>query len=130
MPAPQRTYAAFSTVDTGLVTTAETVVATLAGINTQDAAAPINIAGWAAFSTGTGVTAVTARLRRNSGAGAVVGEGATVQVGASLAGVIVINEQDAPGEVASFAYVLTLQQVGATGNGAANTVNLLAIVGN
>jgi hypothetical protein len=107
----------FTTTDTTLVTTAETVVATLGGVSTQSADGLVQLDGFASLTTGTGVTAAVVRVRRGIDAtGTLIGEATTSQIAASLPTTLAITVQDAPGE-GTFSYVLTVQQTAATGNG-------------
>lgn len=128
-PAPwQRTNKAFVTADTALVTTAETVVATLAGLSTQFADSVVMLRGWVDITTGTGVTGVTLRIRRTGVAGVLVGEGNIIAIGASTTGAFDVEATDNPGEIAGGVYVLTAQQAAATGNGSVTAATLEAVL--
>lgn len=129
MPAPwQRTSKTAPTADTTLVTTAETVVATLSGISTQTPDAPVNLRGWLGIGTGASVTAVVLRIRRTGLTGTLVGEAVTLSAAAATNYSLDIECQDFPGEIAGGVYVLTVSQTGATGNGTAFDAALEAVV--
>ena len=66
------------------------------------------------------------RVRRGGLACAQVGVTAQVAAGAAAAAAIPIQVADVPGEQAGQVYVLTAQQVGATGNGTVTAANLQA----
>lgn len=105
--------------DTTLVTTAETVVATVGGIVTPRAVTLV-IKGWAQLTTGAATTAVTPRVRRGIDAtGTLVGEGNPVTLGAAAGSTedFEIDVVDPARDVSGDSYVLTLQQTAATGNG-------------
>lgn len=113
-------------VDTTLVagtvpaTNAETVALILAGGVSVPAGSVVILEAFAALTTGAGTTAVTARLRRGATTGGtLVGQAASVQVGAALPTSLGLQVGDTPGEVAGQSYCLTLQQTGGTGNGSA-----------
>lgn len=101
-------------------TNAETVALVLPGISLP-ANVQIIIEAFAALTTGTATTAVTARVRRGAtAAGALVGQAAPVQVGAALPTSLGLQVGDLfAADVANQAYCLTLQQTAATGNGSA-----------
>lgn len=105
--------------DTALVTTAETVVATVGGVSTGRAV-NIQLRGWAQLTTGTNTTAVTPRIRRGTTiTGTLIGEANPVTIGAAAGSTedFEIDVSDLGADVASATYVLTLQQAGATANG-------------
>jgi hypothetical protein len=112
--------------NTALVTTAETVVATVVIGSDTPEGDQIILEGVCQVTTGTATTSVQLRVRRNGVAGPQVG--GTAQQGCSAAAPCQISTQvdDTPGEVASQTYVLTAQQVAATGNGTAVWANLQA----
>lgn len=109
-----------------LVTTAETVVATLQIPGPASPSAVVLLEGYVALLTGTGTTGVTVRLRQNSVTGTVVATSGVVTQGVAAGAVdtFSINGQDTPGDVASMIYVLTVQQAGASANGTVNAVAL------
>jgi hypothetical protein len=121
------------TADTTLVTTAETVVATLSNVGTTRPGEPIALKGWLQLTTGTSTTGVTVRIRRDSLSGAVVGEGNVEQVSAAAGSTEAheIETQDSfTGEVPSQTYVLTVAQTAASANGSVLQAWLEAEVGN
>ena len=119
------------TADTTLVTTAETVVATLAGVTTDNPQEIVKLRGWAQITSGSGVTGLVFRSRRGTDAtGTLVGEGNNVGGGiaASTTCQGSIDTSDQPGAVAGQSYVLTVVQTAATGNGSAIQASLEAII--
>lgn len=127
-----RQYSSEISIDVPLVTTAETVVATISGISNGSAGVPIRLRGVAQLTTGTNTTAVTPRIRRDSLTGTVVNEANAITVGAA-AGSTEVFDVDADdfvsGEVANATYVLTLQQTAASANGSALYAFIQADVG-
>lgn len=117
----------YVTADTALVTTAETVAATVSGISTEDQSTRVAIRASVAAVLGTAGTGVFVRIRRGVDAtGAVVGE-AVFQVGAATQQIETpIEVQDVPGAVAGQSYVVTVQQNAATGNGNIVNANIVA----
>lgn len=113
-----------------LVTTAETVVATLGGCVTRWPGQVFKITGQCVLTTGTNATGITMRIRRQSLTGTLVSN-ATPQQITAVAGSTDeygVYAEDAPGDVTGFTYVLTAQQAGADGNGATVYANLTARV--
>lgn len=114
-----RNLVAQATADTTLVTTAETVVATLSNVTTPRAVS-VGLKGWAQLTTGAATTAVTPRIRRGVDAtGTLINEGNPVTLGAAAGSTedFEIDALDPGADLSSGTYVLTLQQTGATGNG-------------
>lgn len=106
--------------DTTLVTTAETVVATLPGCSTSAAGKAIRLSGEVTVTNGAGTTALTLRIRRDSLTGTLVHEVNAVQIETAAASTEDhdINTDDSfSSDVFNQTYVLTVQQTGATGNG-------------
>lgn len=125
-----RVVTATVVADVPLVTTAETVLATVTPITTADATEQVTLTGTAQITAGTAATAITPRIRRGTDAtGAVVGEGNPQTVAAGNTVDLSMNERDVPGPVAGASYVLTAQQVAATGNGSSLHAVLTAILG-
>lgn len=117
-----RSYTTEVTANTALVTTAETVVATLSTVSTYQPGEKIKLSGQAQLTTGANTTAVTPRIRRDSVTGTVVNEANAITVGAAAGSTEVFDvqcEDQFSGEVANQVYVLTLQQTGATADGSA-----------
>lgn len=107
------------TADTALVTTAETVVATLSGVTTGRRN-DVRLRGWAELTTGTNTTSVTPRIRRGTDAtGTLIGEGNPRAVAAAAGSTEEFDVEgvDAGADLSGATYVLTLQQAGATANG-------------
>lgn len=117
--------------DTTLVTTAETVVATLPGVSMSRPGQAVRLHGQVDVTTGGSTTALVLRVRRDSLTGALVDEAKTVQISAAAGSTedhdIVVT--DAPGtELAGQTYVLTVSQTGAAANGTAVHASLEAEV--
>lgn len=126
-----RRFSAYGETDTTLVTTAETVVATLAGVSTNQAGQTVALRGLANITLGATTTAVVMRVRRDSLSGAVVGEVQTEQIftaAGSTEDHEIYREESAPGEFSGRTYVLTVSQTGAGGNGTVNNASLEAEV--
>lgn len=103
---------------TPLVTTAETVVATVGGVSTQSPDSLVILEAVVQVLYGTGTTGATIRVRRGTDAtGAVVGTAVLENATAGVTGDLELQVQDAPGELAGGSYVVTVQQAGASGNG-------------
>lgn len=117
-----------STADVTLVTTAETVVATLSGVNTGGKR-DVALRGWAQVTTGVGTTALTPRIRRGTTVGGtLIGEANPEQVEAAAGSTEESSTEvtDAGVELGGASYVLTIQQTAATGNGTALQASLEA----
>ena len=69
-----RRQSSYSEVDVTLTTTAETVVATLTGVSTNQAGQQLALRGTYNITTGASTTALVTRIRRDSLTGTVVGE--------------------------------------------------------
>jgi hypothetical protein len=126
-----RQFSSYASADTALVTTAETVIATLAGVSTNQPGQTVALRGEAQITTGANTTAVTLRVRRDSLTGALVGEANAAQVSAAAGSTedhSVYVEEVAPGEFSGRTYVLTAQQTAASANGAAVQASLVAQV--
>lgn len=120
-----------SAVVTGLavVTTAETVVATLPSVSTDGPSRRIELLAEVDHAVGASSTGVTLRIRRGTDAtgtvvGVVTNEGTLAAAGTYAT--YTIEAVDTPGEVAGQAYVATVADAGATGNGAVNKAILTA----
>lgn len=105
------------TGDTVLVTTAETVVATLPGVSNQSVDGIIRLDGLAQVSGGTNTTFATLRIRRASLTGTLIGEADAATLTGAAQGTFGIMAEDTPGEVAGVSYVLTVQLTAASANG-------------
>lgn len=114
-------YSAQVAADTTIVTTTETIAATISGVNTPRAGCKIQLNGFTVVTTGTNTTGMILRWRRGATiTDTVVGESNTTQVDSAAGS----NEdeslfcEDTPGDVAGQTYVLTVQLVAASANGA------------
>lgn len=115
----QIAYEGLQTADTVLVTTAETVVCTLLGVNTPRKT-NVFLRAWAQVTTGTNTTALVIRIRRGTTvAGTLIGEQDPVTIGAAAGGTEEIECAAIDGNVdlAAASYVVTVSQTGATANG-------------
>lgn len=112
-----------------LVTTAETVVTTLLGISTDGLNQTVNIDASGEVTAGTGTTSIQVRIRRGTtAAGTQVGVTQNLTVAAGNKVGFALQVGDVPGEVVGQQYVLTIQQVAATGNGTVDQASIQAIV--
>lgn len=122
-----RRFSVYSEVDTTLVTTAETVVATLTGTSTNQAGQQVALRGKANITLGTSTTAIVSRIRRDSLTGTVVGEVQTEQI-SSAAGSTedheIYREDVGAGEFSGRTYVMTVSQTAASANGTVNNASL------
>lgn len=126
-----RKFTSYITADVTLVTTAETVIATLAGVSTNQPGQTIGFEGECTITTGGSTTGVTLRVRADSVSGAVVGESTADAVEAAAGSVethtIAVADLN-PGEFSGRTYVLTAQQVAAAANGTVSQCSLRAEV--
>lgn len=107
------------TADTTIVTTAETVLATVSGVSTPRKTT-VTIRGWAQVTTGANTTHLTTRIRRGTDAtGTLIGEGNPVSIGAAAGGTedVEIVATDRGVDLANASYVLTVVQTAASANG-------------
>lgn len=126
-----RRFSVYNQTDTPLVTVAETVVATLAGVSTNQPGQTVALRGQINFTSGTATTAVTLRIRRDGIAGTIIGEPPVDALQAAVGAVEthdVYAEDAGAGEFSGRTYVLTVQQTAATGNGNVLTASLEADV--
>lgn len=122
-----RTFSSYATTDVPLVTVAETVIATITGVSTNQPGQTVALRGQAIMTSGTSTTGVTLRIRRDGVAGTVVGETDPDALFAAVGSVEThdIYAEDAnAGEFSGRTYVLTAQQVGAAANGNVLTASL------
>jgi hypothetical protein len=113
-------YDAFVVADTVIVTTTETVVASVTGVTVPGAGNRVKLDGSVQVTIGTTATAITLRWRRGIDiTGTLIGEGNPVQGTAANTVQASLQVTDTPGEIANQTYVLTVQQTGATANGTA-----------
>lgn len=126
-----RKFTAYTATDTSLVTTAETVIATLSGVSTNQPGQTVSLSGSATLSTGASTTGVTFRVREDSLSGTVVGESAP-DVLEGAAGSVETHTIDVAtsllGEFSGKTFVLTAQQVAAAANGNVTQASLSAEV--
>jgi hypothetical protein len=126
-----RTFSTYNQTDTPLVTVAETVVATLAGVSTNQPGQTVALKGQVTMTSGTSTTGVTLRIRRDGIAGAVVGEPPADTLFGAVGTVEthdVYAEDSSAGEFSGRSYVLTVQQTAASANGNVLTASLVADV--
>jgi hypothetical protein len=102
-----------------LVTSAETVVATVSGVSTPRKTS-VTIEGWAQVTTGASTTSLVPRIRRGTDInGTLIGEGNPVTIGAAAGGTedVEIKVVDSGVDLANGSYVLTVVQTAASANG-------------
>lgn len=111
-----------------VVTTAETVAATLSGVSAPSGD-NVDIEGYVDITTGTGTTLVQVKIERGAAAGgAQVGPTVAANVTAGNRIVLPINVTDVlGGDVAGQSYVITIQQANATANGTINSAFIGAL---
>jgi hypothetical protein len=122
-----RHFSSYTEADTSLVTTAETVVATLAGLSTGQAGQTVALRGKANITLGTSTTAIVMRVRRDSLTGTVVGEVQTEQISTAAASTEdheIYREDVGAGEFNGRTYVVTVSQTAAAANGTVNNASL------
>lgn len=122
-----RRFSTYVTADVTLVTTAETVVATLSGVSTNQPGQTVAFRGNLTLTTGANTTAVTLRVRRDTVTGTVVGEAVPDAVSAAAGSVeshAVSVASTTLGEFGSGVFVLTAEQTGATTNGTVSQCSL------
>jgi hypothetical protein len=110
---------------------AETVVATLTGVELKYSDQVIKLSGAINFTVGTSGNAATLRIRRDTLTGTLVGTAQTLPVTTVVATDTVIgavNVSDQPGNVAGQVYVMTLQVATAAATSTVNNVNITARV--
>lgn len=126
-----RSFNAYTSTDTPLVTTAETVVATLGGISTNQPGQTLNFHGSFTGTSGTTTSAYTLRVREDSVSGAIVGESVVDAIEAAV-GAVETHTIDCsvatPNEFSGKTYVLTVQQTAATANGNVTQASLTATI--
>jgi hypothetical protein len=116
-------YTSTPSADTSVVTTAETVLATVSGVNSYAPGARITIRGGVQFTPGTATTGLTFRIRRGTDATGTLIQEANLEIVAGVVGSTEDHELEVTdqvaGELAQASYVLTVVQTAATGNGTA-----------
>lgn len=121
-------YDTENATDTALVTTAETVVATLTGVATPRRC-NVMVSGRVSITTGASTTAVTLRIRRGPGiTDTLIGEATPEQLNAAAGSTEGhdIEALDLGVDLAGATYVLTAQQTAASANGSALNADLHA----
>lgn len=117
---PGRRYTTAVTANTNVVTTTETVAATVVVPSVPGNNRRIQLTGFAQVTTGGSTTSLTFRIRRGTAiTDPVVGEANAENVEAAAGsneGHTIVAE-DTPGDVANQSYVLTVQQTGAAADG-------------
>ena len=109
------------TADTAIVTTGETLVVTSDEILVPQHTVSVWVQTFVQLTTGAGTTSVTPRVRRGATTGGVTVDDAVAIAIAAVAGsneqfVVYARDEDLAGRD-TVQYSLTVQQVGATGNG-------------
>lgn len=112
-----------------MVTTAETVIATLTAISPSTGGEPIALTAWADITLAASTTGLTLRVRRQSLTGTVVATAGPIAATASARVIADMDCTDFPGDVAGFVYVLTAQAAAASANATVNAVSLAAVYG-
>ena len=104
----------------------EIVVASVKVGSVGDASSRVLLNAWTAFTYGANATGVRLRIRQGSLTGTVVADTGALTAGAAAAALEArtLRGVDAPGEVASQTYVLTMQVAGAT---TASTISALVL---
>jgi hypothetical protein len=122
-------YVANVATDTTVVTTAETVLATVAGITSQRPGQRVSLHGHVNITMGTSTTGIVLRVREDTLTGALVDEIETETLGGAVA---VPEDHDIDcehvptGELSGKSYVLTVVQTAASANGTVNHAKLEA----
>lgn len=117
-----RVFSAQISSSVTVTTTTETVVLTLPGVSTNGAQDQVFVSGSLAMLLGTAATTLTIRVRRGTGiTGTVVGVAEVDTAIPAETDGFPFDALDIPGEVAGQAYVVTVQQASATGNGSVTT---------
>src|SRR5918996_2650218 len=121
----------FSTTNVSLVTTAETVIISAPRIAVVRGSVSALILAFAQLTTGAATTTVTPRIRRGTAiTDPLVGEANAVTLGAAAGSTeaFVAHAGEELTGIAGVEYSLTLQQAGATGNGAALQAAILVLL--
>lgn len=117
-----------SAVNTTLVTSAETVIATVSGVSTPRKTT-VSLEGWAQVTTGASTTSLVPRVRRGTDInGTLIGEGNPVTIGAAAGSTedVEIRVADVGVDLANASYVLTVVQTAASANGTSLQAGLTA----
>jgi len=122
-------FSGLVTADTSIVTTTETVLATVSNVSTSRGGSKVTLVGSVQMTVGASVTALTFRWRRGTDAtGTLIGEANAVQIETAAGSTEdhVHTVEDAGVDLVNASYVLTVQQTAATGNGSALQVEAWA----
>lgn len=117
--------------DTTLVTTAETVVATLSGVAMQRGGQTVRLQGDVVITTGASTTALVLRIREDSLTGTIVDEAETDTLAAAAGSSedhSIVALHSPASEVTGKTYVLTVSQTAASANGSVTHASLEATV--
>lgn len=122
-----RKFSTYVTADVTLVNAAETVIATLSGVSTNQPGQTVAFEADATITSGASTTGITLRVRRDTVAGALVGEAVPDAIETAAGSVethqLVVADTTL-GEFASGVFVLTAQQVGGAANGTVSQCSL------
>lgn len=117
---PIQRYSAQATGDITVVTTTETILATIASVNTPRPGCKVQLFAFGQFTSGANTTGLTFRWRRGATiTDTVVGESNVEQIEAAAGSTEghSVAVEDTPGEVAGQTYVFTVQATAASANG-------------
>ena len=131
MPIPLRVPTpAFSSSNTTITTTTETIAATITNVST-DFGYRVVLNGWCVVTFGTNTTGVVMTIRRGASTSSpIVYQSGTISGGVAAASITPLDAAavDTPGEVASQSYCMTVTVVGASANSTISVAWLTAIV--
>lgn len=122
-----RRSSSYTETDTTPVTTAETVVATVTGVSTNQPGQTVALKGTLNITTAGSTTALTLRVRRDSLTGTQVGETQTDTLYAAAGSSethTIYREESNPGEFSGRTYVLTCASTAAAANPTVNNASL------
>lgn len=113
------TYVTFVASGNPVNTNVETTVYTTRAISSPYPGSVFAIEFSCDVTTGTGTTAIIARIRETNAGGTVVATSASIAAAAStvLPRLFIAGTDTLPGDVAGQVWVLTITQTGGTGNG-------------
>lgn len=115
-----RRFSNVVTTDVPVVTTTETIAATVVVPSVPGNNRRVQLSGEVDLTTGTNTTAVTTRWRRGTAiTDPVVGEANPSNIVAAAGSTerMTQSAEDTPGDVANQTYILTVQQTAASANG-------------
>jgi hypothetical protein len=111
---------ATTTSNVTLTTTGETVIISSGAVKVPSQTCLVHVRAWAQLTTGTGTTAVTPRIRRNTTtSGTLVSEANAETLKAAAGGTepFMVEATERRSDQDTVEYSLTLQQTGASGDG-------------